>query len=89
MFDISLLEIVVVMVVLLLVLRPEDIPGVMRGIGRTLRVIKSYVNDITSLFDDEKRAIRSEYDGIVDEIQDADGTSIPLYDTDSSSKPSK
>ena len=46
MFDIGIVEIFVIFVVSLLVLGPDKLPEVARTLGRAVRSIKSFINDL-------------------------------------------
>lgn len=54
MFDISLTETLLVAIVALLVIGPEDLPGVMRGIGKFLHKIKRLADDFMRMIDEEQ-----------------------------------
>lgn len=52
MFDLGWTEILVLVVVALLVIKPEDLPGVMRAVGKTIRKIKAMARELTDAFED-------------------------------------
>lgn len=81
MFDISLMEIILALVVAIVVLKPEDMPAAMRGVGRVLRTVKSYVQDISAVMEDGAREVKQGQQEIIGEIESSDGTSTPLYRT--------
>ncbi len=81
MFDVSLSEALLIAVVALLVIGPEDLPAVMRGVGKFIRRIKRSAQDFMHIIDEESELknivdlegnLREAYDiSELDEISDA------------------
>lgn len=72
MLDFSFKELLVVAVVALIVLRPEDIPGLMRKLGQVFGKGKAMMNEFSSAFEDEKKEL--------DTIIDLEGKEQVAYD---------
>lgn len=47
MFDIGFFEVILVFVVMLLVFKPEDLPGIVKSIGKTIGHIRNAINKLT------------------------------------------
>lgn len=75
MFDLSLSEILIVIVLTLIVVRPEDVPGIMRSAGRGVRKIKKAGSDFMQLLDDTPDG-----KGVVGQIVDLEGNLRETYD---------
>lgn len=74
MFDIGLIEMLIVFVVALLVIGPERLPGVARTLGKYFARFRRYVAGVRSdiereLHADELRAILSEQKTQIDDLQ--------------------
>ena len=87
MFDLSLLEILVVLAVALIAVKPEDLPGLAKTVVRLFRKVKSAVKEVQ----DTMAEIRDEADVSADikdvqeeltEITDLDGKTQYAYDPD-------
>jgi Sec-independent protein translocase protein TatA len=73
-FDLSFSEVGIILVVAILVLKPEDLPVVMNKIGRFIRSIKAYISDL----DFELKNPPSDKNNI--KIIDLDGIERETYD---------
>lgn len=51
MFDVGLLEIVVVMIVALIVIGPDRLPEVARGLGKAFRMLRKLFNEFKEIWD--------------------------------------
>lgn len=81
MFDFSFIEILVVIVVTLLVVKPEDVPGILRAVGRGLGKLKQISNEWASILDDISKDVGA--DDIKREMRtvvDLDGNEREAFD---------
>ena len=69
MFGIGLPEMMVIVVVALIFIGPDKLPGVMRSMGRGLVQLKRATNDVRTTVQDEMREIEREID--LKEVKDA------------------
>jgi len=79
MFDLSLAEVVIIAVVALIVIRPEDLPVIMRSIGKFFKKMKKMGREFTEMFDDISSDVGDIKQG-VKEIIDLDGNVQKTYD---------
>ena len=63
------LEVLVIIILALLVLGPERLPGIMRGIGTTLRRLRETYVAFVNEFRNELQPIAEEVDTVTREIQ--------------------
>lgn len=87
MFDLSFAELFFVIVIALLVIGPEDLPKVVRGIRSLVRKMKSLSHELLAAFDqvDEIKTLKEESEKINQEIRhivDLDGNIQEAYDVD-------
>ncbi len=68
-FNLGPMEVVVIMVLALLVLGPERLPGIMRGLGRTIRKLREIYVAFVTEFREELQPIADEVDTITRELQ--------------------
>lgn len=54
MFSPGFHEILVILLVLIIVFKPEDIPAIVKKVIRAYNGVRKYLNDIISIFDDDK-----------------------------------
>ncbi len=81
MFDFSFIEIFVVIVITLLVVKPEDVPGILRAIGRGLGKLKQISNEWASMLDDIGKDIGAEeINREMRTVVDLDGEEREAYD---------
>jgi len=94
MFDLSFWEIIVIAVIAMMVVKPEDMPDIMRSIGKAIGKVKRSAKEFMSLFDDvvkdeDLKEVSQEFT----EIIDLDGNVQKAYDIsdldDLSRKPNK
>jgi|CXWL01.1.fsa_nt_gi Tat protein translocase TatB subunit len=52
MFDLSLAEILLVVVVIVVFIQPKDLPVVVKAIAKFIKTIRDFSNDIRKAFDD-------------------------------------
>lgn len=79
MFDLSFAEIVIIAVVALVVIKPEDFPVVMKAAGGFLRKIKNIAGDFMGIFDDIT-SDSSDKESKTRNIVDLDGNIQKTYD---------
>lgn len=81
MFDLSLTEIAVIAAVALLVIRPDDLPEVMRAVGKIVGKIKKMATDVRKYFSDTigDETIK-EVHGELKKIPDMNGNLLDAYD---------
>ena len=75
MFDFGIFEIIVIMAVALFVIKPEDLPAVLRSCGKFVRKIKKISNEFTSALDDVAHEA-----GEIKTIIGDDGVRYQVYD---------
>ena len=68
-FNLGPMEVVVIMVLALLVLGPERLPGIMRGLGRSIRKLREIYVAFVTEFREELQPIADEVDTITRELQ--------------------
>jgi sec-independent protein translocase protein TatB len=54
MFEFSLSELLLIGVVILIFIKPEDLPAMLRSFGKIVGKVRAYSNEITALFDEKK-----------------------------------
>lgn len=54
MFEFSLSELLLIAVAVLIFIKPEDLPKMLRSLGKIAGKIRAYSNEITALFDEKK-----------------------------------
>lgn len=57
MFELSFSELLLVVVVALVVLKPEDLPQVMKTIARVIKKVRGFVSDQRNVLEDIKREV--------------------------------
>ncbi len=85
MFDLSLVELAVILLVVVLVIGPNELPVLLRTIGRVLNKIREFSEQLKSqlaLFDEngEMEKLRTELQERVTYIKGDDGNLYPSYD---------
>ena len=88
MFDISLAETAIVLVVALLLIRPKDVPEIMRWTGKMLGKIRRFSKNIMDMFEEfagetnikEFKQQLEKEQNIVGHLVDMDGKKQELYD---------
>ncbi len=71
MFDLSLAEILVIIVLAIIIIKPEDMPEIMRTIGKIIGKIKRMTREFTAIFDDVSGDIKKDIKEIQDEAEKA------------------
>jgi len=71
MFDISLGELILVVLVAVVFIGPKELPTVIRAIAKTLRMLKHLSNEVRKTFDDlaKESGIKDEMDKMDHEIR--------------------
>lgn len=73
MFDLGLSEIILILLALIIFVKPEDLPEILRFCGKMVGRIKAYISDITDLINnDESLNTR--------QLKADDGNYYPAYD---------
>ncbi|WP_159585873.1 Sec-independent protein translocase protein TatB [Chelativorans xinjiangense] len=73
MFDLGWPELLVIAIVLIVVVGPKDLPGVLRGFGRTTTKLRSMAGDFRKQFDEALReAELDDVKGLVDDARKLD-----------------
>jgi len=81
MFDLSLSEIIIIVVITLIVVKPEDVPGIMRSLGKALGKVKEMAREFTSAISDvSKDTGLSEVKSELREVVDLEGNIREAYD---------
>jgi Tat protein translocase TatB subunit len=52
MFDLSLAELLLIVVVIVVFIQPKDIPVVVRAIARAIATLRGYINEMKAAFED-------------------------------------
>ena len=68
MFDIGWTEMLVVAVIAIIFVGPKELPGMIRGVGRTVRKLKSMMGEFQGQLDDALR--EAELDGLKETVND-------------------
>lgn len=94
MFDLSLAEILLIVVVALVFIGPKELPVVVRAVARAMTGIKSLAGEIRAAFDGLAedagvKDIQKELDAEMRMIQGDDGKWYESYDTKNISSPSQ
>jgi len=76
MFDLSISEILIIAAVILIAVRPEDIPDIMSAIGKTLAKLKDFIREFSFSLDENKKDHRYTTKKIVD----LEGNTREAYD---------
>jgi len=82
MFDLSLSESLVILLVLVLVVGPEDIPGVVKKISGCIKKIKSYARDFHDAVDEivEETGAKDLQKEVKKQVLDLEGNITEVYD---------
>ena len=82
MFDLSLSESLVILLVLVLVVGPEDIPGVVKKISGFIKKIKSYARDFHDAVDEivEETGAKDIQKEVKKHVLDLEGNITEVYD---------
>lgn len=91
MFDLSLGEVILVAVVALVFIGPNELPAVVRGIAKIMRSLTSLAHEIRSAFDDMAKEsgvkdMVDEFEGDVRMIKGDDGKWYEAYDVPDATK---
>lgn len=79
MFDLSFAEIFFVIIVTLLVCKPEDIPVIVRNVTQFFEAIKSYCSELSKELTDIKKDVDIR-DEVTGHIRDLEGNLQKTYD---------
>ena len=79
MFDLSLAEVLFVVIVTLLVCKPEDLPTIIRQISKFFNTMKNYASELSKEFSDIGKEIDVRGD-IKGHIRDLEGNIQEVYD---------
>ena len=52
MFGLGIYEIAVILIICLVVIKPEELPDILRNLGKFIRKLKSFYNEIISMVDE-------------------------------------
>ena len=81
MFDLSLAEIAIIVVITIIIVKPEDLPEIMRAAGKIFGKIKKMTREFTSILDDvAKDSGLDEAGQQMTKIVDMDGNPRDAYD---------
>ncbi len=75
MLDISLAELLLIVVVAIIFIGPRELPQLLRFLAKTMRAVKKITTDIRKIFDDI-----AEESGIKDDVQMIRGDDGKLYE---------
>ena len=92
MFDLSLGEIALVLLVAVLFIGPKDVPVVVRALGNGYRAVRRTMREIRAAFDDVAKEaglkdIADGFEGDVRMIKGDDGTWYEAYDVKAATAP--
>lgn len=84
MFDLSLTELLLITVVVVIFIRPSDIPVVLKTVGKGVRAVRKLAREIGSLFDEameeaELKEILDDENASADYLIDQDGKPQKTY----------
>lgn len=76
MFDLSLAEILLVVVVMVIFIEPKDLPVIVRAVARFIKTIRDFGHDIKQAFEDVAR------EAGIDDVKNTLETEIKLIEGD-------
>lgn len=83
MFDISLAEMLLVVLVAVVFIGPKELPAVIRGIAKVIRALKGLSREVRKTFDDlaKESGLKDEMDGLDHEIKMIQGDDGNWYES--------